>query len=159
MKLLDITKQIVASSSKVLDKYVPAKYDLTLDYVDIFPKSEDEYKELLNQLKTLGKPVWQGSTGNTYMLEEPIETVKGVLNLLRIRTFDESKLIFRGHPDYTIKETQYEEFKEDLLKQGNVNLIKRTDYEMIEIWDKDFEVAIYFPSIPLTQDINKKNLI
>lgn len=156
MNLKHIAKQIVSASSPILDKYVTSKYKLKLDYVDIFPKSEEEHKELLEQLKSLGKPIWSGSTGKTYLLDEPIETDKGLLKLLRVRIFDNSKLAFRGHPDYAVKKEEYDDFKDYLLKQENVNLMKRPEYEMVEIWDEDFDVAVYFPSIPLTEDVEKK---
>lgn len=156
MSIEKISQEIVKRSQPILDKYVPAKYTLELDYVDIFPKSKDEHAELLKELKTLGKAVWPGSTGYTYKLHSPIQTVKGDLWLLRVRIFDESKIIFRGHPDYAVAKAYYENFKEDMMKQENVNLIRRPAFDMVEIWDENFEVAIYFPSISLTEDVNKK---
>lgn len=153
MHITQITQNIVTSSIPVLKKYVPAKFTLTLDYVDIFPKSEKEHDDLLIEIKKLGVVVWSTSTGDTYKITTPIKTEQGELSLLRVRDWDKSKTVFRGHPDYTLEKGWYEALKTHLLKHRQVNLITRPEYEMIEIWDTDFDVAVYFPSVPLTEDV------
>lgn len=146
-----IAQDIVERSIPILEKYELNEFSPILDYVDVFPKSEEEHRKLSTVIKTTGEPVFNTSTGTAYKLFEPIDTAKGKLNLLRVRIYDPTRLGFRGHSDYAID--NYERAKERLLKMETVKLLDRKSYEMIEIWDKQFEVLVYIPNVPLSKDV------
>ena len=69
----------------------------------------------------------------------------GDLRLLKIRkpypTHPE-----RGNADFTVSD--YQNFKKENLAKKNFKLIKREDFEMIELTDPDFNVRVYFSNPP-----------
>jgi len=118
--------------------------DLPVDYMGIFCQSEAEFTEMDNLLKTLGTPGDKTSTssGNTYMLNEPINTSAGPLKVLKARKPDPTRPQ-RGAPDFRVND--YPSFKEKNLSRGsNFSLITREIYEMMEL--KGIDVLVYFPS-------------
>lgn len=118
--------------------------DLIVDYMGIFAKNDDEFTDMDNLVKTLGVlgDKTATSTGNTYLLNEPINTKAGFLKVLKIRKPDPTRLQ-RGAPDFRVND--YQSFKEKYLPSGhNFSLIAREVYEMIEL--KGIDVLVYFPS-------------
>jgi hypothetical protein len=120
-----------------------------LDYLAIFSKDDGEYKELDLILSPLGQEVDKevSKTGRTFKLLEPLMTPAGPLYLLKIRRFDPTRPQ-RGAPDFKVP--NYSQFKERYLKGGgNMTLMIRSAYEMIEI--KGVDVLVYIPSHPLSE--------
>lgn len=115
-----------------------------VDYVAIFSKNDEEYKNLEQIAQTLGVQVDNENikTGKTFLLNNPIETLAGELKFIKIRLLDATRPQ-RGAPDFKIP--NYERFKERYLQtSGNFTLMIRKNYEMIEI--KGVDVLVYIPS-------------
>ena len=115
-----------------------------IDYVSIFSKDDNEFKNLELVAETMGVQVDKENikTGKTYLLNEPIETPAGNLKLVKIRIPDATRPQ-RGAPDFKIQ--NYQQFKEKYLQSsGNFTLMTRKDYEMIEI--KGVDVLVYIPN-------------
>ncbi len=151
MQVILRAMEIVDKSLPILKKYKLLHLSPLLDFVDIFPKSVEECTKLTSELRVLGSPVFSTETGATYKLHVALPTASGDFSLVRVRKFDPTKLEFLGHPDYVFK--NYAMVKELLLRDPHVNVVTRPEYEMLEIWDKDFEVCLYVPSVPLSNDI------
>lgn len=118
--------------------------DLPVDYMGIFCQNDKEFTEMDNLVKTLGVlgDKTATSTGNTYILNVPINTNAGPLKVLKVRKPDATRPQ-RGAPDFRVND--YQSFKEKYLSSGhNFSLIAREVYEMIEL--KGIDVLVYFPS-------------
>ncbi|MDP3093655.1 MAG: hypothetical protein Q8N16_02720 [bacterium] len=117
--------------------------EAVIDYVAIFSKDENEYKDLELAAESIGEEVDKETirTGRTFLLKEPIKTPAGILSLIKIRKPDATRPQ-RGAPDFKIKD--YQQFKEKYLRSsGNFTLILKKDYEMIEI--KGVDALVYIP--------------
>jgi len=55
----------------------------------------------------------------------------------------------RGAPDLRVK--NYEEFKKSHIENDHMNLIKRSNYEMLELVGDD--ILVYFPNKPLSIEL------
>ena len=120
-----------------------------IDYVAIFSKDENEFKNLELVAETMGKEVDKetAKTGKTFLLNEPLNTPAGILSLIKIRKPDATRPQ-RGAPDFKIK--NYQLFKNKYLQSsGNFTLMTRKDYEMIEI--KGVDVLVYIPNKTLSE--------
>ena len=120
-----------------------------IDYVAIFSKDENEFKNLELVAETLGEEVDKenAKTGRAFLLNEPLKTSAGNLSLIKVRIPDATRPQ-RGAPDFKIQ--NYQQFKEkNLQSSGNFTLMTRKDYEMIEI--KGVDVLVYVPSKTLSE--------
>lgn len=147
-----IILEIIQLADVVIKKYIDE--ELVLDYVDIFPKSEEERLNLLEEINKLGKQISSTKTGPIYLLDEPIQTKYGNLKLVRVRIYDNQKTQ-RGAPDFKVKD--YAKFKEKYLGKDFFNLIERKEYEMLELDIKNSNVLIYFPSETLAESLGLKS--
>jgi len=114
-----------------------------IDYLAIFSKNQDEFKNLELVAKQLGEQVFKENdkTGPTFLLHKPFKTEAGSLKLLKIRLPDMTRPQ-RGAPDFKIDD--YREFKNKWLgSSGTFTLMPRKSYEMIEM--KGTDVLVYFP--------------
>ena len=121
--------------------------NLPIDYLAIFSKDEQEFKNLEQLVRPLGKEVDKqtSKTGLTFLLDQPIKTHAGLLKLLKIRKPDPTRPQ-RGAPDFRVQD--YRQFKDKYLKKsGNFTLMIREDFEMIEL--KGIDVLVYFPNKPV----------
>ncbi len=132
-------QRIVKEAKKLKDKHTD-QYDALVNYVCIFCQSDKEFEEHLKPAKKLGKTIKQTSTGPLFQIE-PLETVAGKVQLLKIRKPDPTRPQ-RGDADFTIKD--YQSFKEKYLKLPKFNLIVRPEFKMIELRDPNFNVLTYF---------------
>lgn len=127
-----------------------------IDYLAIFSKSEDEYKELEKIVEALGEEMDKENykTGKTFLLREPIKTPAGILTLVKVRLLDATRPQ-RGAPDFRVQ--NYQQFKDKYLQSsGNFTLMARKDYEMVEI--KGVDVLVYIPNKTVNERMeNKKN--
>lgn len=147
-QLFKIIDHIADEGLKAIKKHIKQK--LPIDYVGIFSKNQQEYNELIELLDKLGKRRILYEKGITFLLHKPYETKAGKLNLIKIRIPDKQKPQ-RGAPDFRIK--NYKRFKQKYLKRKNFNLIVRKEYEMLELKDKNFDILVYFPDIPLSTEL------
>lgn len=127
-------------AKKVTGKTFPIK-SLT-----IFSHSQEEFESLVKITESLGKP-YNYNNGPRVELDEPIEIEGNIITHLRIRKPD----LERPQVGCNDFETDYNAFKNDyLLKhKENLSLIKRPEYEMIELHDPDFDVLAYVVSVSL----------
>ena len=151
-ELEELVNYIVDEGERVKSKYLEEETG-PVDYLSIFCKDEKEKNELLSLMKTEGEFIQDAPTGPNFKLRTPIMTKSGPVPLIKIRNTDPVKRQ-RGAPDFRVK--NYEEFKRKYLGRKNINLIDRKTFEMIEIWDPDADVLVYFCSIPMTKQLGIK---
>lgn len=144
-----IVNYIVDKGEGVIKKYLEEPVG-NIDYLAIFCKDDEEKKQLLDLMNSLGEVIQDTPTGPNFKLKTPIETKSGKVGLIKIRNTDSAK-IHRGAPDFKVDD--YEAFKNKYLGREHFNLIERQDFEMIEIWDPEADVLVYFPNIPLTNQL------
>lgn len=151
MTVEDLNKIVLYIASecvKLKDKYTDEK-DLAADYVCIFAQSLDEYRDLLEATKKIGKLAGGTLTGPVYAFNNRPQTAAGKPKLLKIRKPDATRTQ-RGDVDFN---TSYEEFKKKYLDNKRFTLVVRPEFEMIELMDNDFDVRVYFSSIPLSKTL------
>jgi len=109
----------------------------------VFSHSEPEYELLVEILGALGKP-YNYNNGPRVELFEPIVVDNNKINYLRVRKPDIERPQV-GCNDFV---TDYELFKKDFLIKypNNIRLIKRPEYEMIELFSPEFDVLAYVVS-------------
>jgi len=143
--------QYIVNQGKIIAINYSGETNLQIGYLDIFAKDETEKDTLLSIIEKLGKIVERPKTGLTFQLNNPLITDLGPLKLIKIRFPDPSRPQ-RGAPDFKVPD--YEIFKKKMLGKKNVNLIERLKYEMIEIWDENEDVLVYFPNKLLSDDLS-----
>lgn len=125
-----------------------------IDYVTIFPKSEDEYGEFMGKLEKEGRLVRIASTGTVFQLRKPFQTPQGQIPLVRIRIYDPSKIQI-GYVDYRIDD--YQIFRKKYLLSNIVTATHNAEgVEMLMVENKD--VIIYFPESPLGKTIEASSV-
>ena len=135
LKIQGIVKQAASLKNRYTDEV-----NAPVNYACVFCQSEKEFKELSKLTKEIGKIVKQTYSGPLFYIK-PLHTVAGKLKLLKIRKPDLTKPE-EGDADFTVKD--YQQFKERYLKLPNFKLIKRPEFEMLELMDNDFNVRVYF---------------
>ncbi len=132
----------VASRTSELAKKIIGK-ELLIKSLTIFAHSQTEFERLTKILEEMGKP-YNYNNGPRVELNKPIIAGKNQITHLRIRKPDPERPQV-GCNDF---ETDYESFKEDYLSEhsDNLRLIKRPEYEMIELHDPTFDVLAYVGS-------------
>ena len=148
-ELFSIVDYIVEQSLLLAERYVSEK-NLIVDFVDIFSRDEEEKEELLQAVNQLGKIVDKPETGTTFVLENAYKARIGDLHLIKIRNLDKEKSQ-RGALDFKVGD--YNNFKNKYINSGNFKLINRETYEMLELQDDKYDVLVYFPNIPLSEDL------
>ena len=138
--LTDIVKESCALKNKFTDEI-----DAAVNYCCIFSQSDNEFCELKQLANKIGKVFEETPSGPLYQID-PVETVSGILKLLKIRNPDETKPE-RGDADFTVR--NYHVFKDKYLSRDNFKLILKDDFEMIELMEFGFAVRTYFSYPPL----------
>lgn len=147
----DVTKiidYIIGECVALKNKYVQER-DLKADYICIFSHSQEEYNELLKYAQLIGRVADETPTGSVFAFNAPPETIAGRPKMLKIRKPDE-KRPQRGDVDFN---TDYGAFKKRYLDGKRFTLIKRENFEMIELKDDTYNVLVYFSSIPLSKQL------
>lgn len=132
-----VAEQTSALAEKITGKAFPIK-SLT-----IFAHSQEEYELLAKIQAEMGKP-YNFNNGPRVELYNPIVVGSNSITHLRIRKPDPE----RPHVGCNDFETNYDAFKREYLIRypGNLRLIKRPEYEMIEFSDPEFDVLAYVVS-------------
>ena len=146
-----IVQEIVKQACKLKDRHTTEK-NAVVNYAAIFSQNDEEYKELFKLTKQLGEIIEDTPTGPLLKIDG-LDTVAGKLKLLKVRKPDETRPE-RGDADFTVAD--YPTFKETYLPKSGFKLIKRKDYEMIELLDQQFTVRAYFSHPPLDQQFGLK---
>lgn len=148
-ELQSIVKSVVEQAQALKDKYTNEHLAL-VNYACIFSQNEEEYQELVRVAEIMSKVLKTTPSGNLYKID-PIETSAGLLKILKIRMPDSTRPE-RGDADFTV--SNYPEFKVKYLPKKGFKLIKRSDMEMIELINPDFDVRVYFSHPPLDQQFD-----
>jgi hypothetical protein len=148
IKVKDIVEKATALKNKhINDKNTP------VNYACIFSQSQEEYDELLVVSKKIGKVIEEMPSGVLFQIN-PLNTVSGVLQILKIRIPDTTRPEL-GDADFTVQ--NYPDFKKKYLPKKGWKLIKkREDFEMLELMDSNFNVRVYFSNPPLDEQLNIK---
>ena len=75
-----------------------------MDYVEIFPRSEEDRVLLNDEAIKIGNIIEKNERGTTYRLNKPISTELGNIELLKIRKFDETRLSWLGAGDFIVND-------------------------------------------------------
>lgn len=148
-ELKDLVKSIVKKAETLKNKHIEYK-DTPVNYACIFSQSIEEYKELLEATRKIGKVIEETPTGLFFHIE-PLETTSGVLKLLKIRIPDPAKPE-RGDADFTI--SNFSEFEKKYLSKSGFKIVEKPNFYMIELMDSEFDVRAYFSNPPLDQQLN-----
>jgi hypothetical protein len=140
-ELIKAVKYIASETSKMAQKIVGKTFPIKS--LTVFAHSQTEFEILTEILAKIGKS-YNYNNGPRVELYEPIEVEENRITHLRIRKPDPERPQV-GCNDF---ETDYETFKSEYLSQypDNLILIKRPEYEMIELRDKEFDVLAYVVS-------------
>lgn len=147
--LKNLVKSIVEKATVLKNKHIEYR-DTPVNYACIFSQSEEEYEELLEATQKIGKVIQETPSGLLYQIE-PLETVSGILKLLKIRIYDPARPE-RGDADFTI--SNFPEFEKKYLSKPGFKMMKKPDFYMIELMDSDFDVRAYFSNPPLDKQLN-----
>jgi hypothetical protein len=150
-KLLQYIKNIVEKSKELKDEYTD-EINARVNYACVFCQSDKEFDHLVAVAKELGSIVHETSTGPLFNIA-PLETVSGILKLIKIRKYDVQHPEW-GDSDFTVN--NYIDFKSKYLNEDGFSLIKRENFEMIELMKKDFAVRVYFSNPPLDEELGIK---
>ena len=102
-----------------------------IDFIDLFPISE-EHKEMLdNEAKNISKIIKETERGNVYLLNNPIKTKYGNLSLFKVRFFDETRLNWEAAADFVVSDRKVLENK--VGKDSRFKYISRPDWDAVEL--------------------------
>ncbi len=140
-QLLDAVRYVAEQTSVMCEKIVGERFPITS--LTIFSHSPDECVLLTKLLLTLGDH-YDEHNGLRVQLHVPIEVGSNAIALLRVRHPDVARPQV-GCNDFDV---DYVTFKEKYLSQhfAHLRLIKRTEYDMIEFADPEFDVLAYVVS-------------
>lgn len=144
-------QNIVMRATSLKDKYVDDK-NVPVNYACIFSQNDKEYGELVRVAHEMGDVVKETPTGLLFRIS-PLKTVAGDLRLLKIRLSDAARPEL-GDADFTI--SNFLDFKKKVLSKSEFKLIKREDFEMVELVDPGFDVRAYFSNPPLDKQLDLK---
>lgn len=147
--LKKLVQSIVEKTTALKNKHIEYK-NAPVNYACIFSQSKEEYGELLEVARKIGKVIQETPSGLLFHIE-PLETVSGVLKLLKIRIYDPTRPE-RGDADFTI--SNFPEFEKKYLSKPGFKIMKKPDFYMIELMDSDFDVRAYFSNPPLDEQLN-----
>lgn len=140
--LIEAVTYVVTETSKLAEKIVGRSF--AISSLTIFSHYQDEYELLVKILSEMGTP-FNENNGPRVTLHEPIVVGTNEITHLRIRKPD----VERPQVGCNDFDTDFEAFKKQYLtaNPSNLCLIKRPDYEIIELRDPDFDVLAYVVSI------------
>lgn len=149
--LRSIVCYIVDQATILKDKHIDAPY-AAVNYACIFSQCQEEYDELLAGAHTLGEVIDTMASGLLFRID-PLQTVSGVLHLLKIRISDPTRPE-RGYADFTIPD--FSTFEKTYgCRQGFSRMDKKNFY-MLELVDPAFDVRAYFSNPPLDVQLGIK---
>ncbi|MFA6304927.1 MAG: hypothetical protein WCV73_00365 [Patescibacteria group bacterium] len=145
--LKNIIQDIVAQADQLKRKFVS---DLApVNYACIFCQNDEEFNNFVELSKQIGKVIEEMPSGVLFQIE-PLQTIAGNLQLLKIRKPDVTRPQ-RGDADFTL--ANYDEFKKMYLSQNGFKLINKEKFEMIELMDSAFNVRVYFSNPTLDKQL------
>ena len=146
-------KEIIEKNLKRIEKDLKQIKDIqNIDFIDIFPISEEHRKLLDNEAIKIGKIIEKTERGNVYLLNTPLTTEYGQLSLLKVRFYDETRINWEAAADFVVKDRKVLEDK--VGKDPRFKYIVRPDWDAIEFKTKD--TLIYFLN-PLASEVYLNN--
>lgn len=152
-ELIALIQSIVTQSMALKNKHTKEP-DALVNYCAIFSQNQTEYNSNIASAKQIGEVIQDTLTGSLFHIT-PVKTPAGYLHLLKIRKPDPTRPE-KGDADFTIR--NYPAFKEQYLGQPGFKLIRRENFEMIELMDPNFPVRAYFSNPPLDQQLGLERL-
>ena len=142
MKIIKGILEYIVPRALQLNKIYLPNESVQINYAAIFCKDESEFTLLKKKTARMGKIIENTPTGPLYKFDQSIDTSAGPLWLLKIRNPDYTRPE-RGDADFTLED--YSKFKDKHLQDvKHFKLIKRENFEMIELRDSKFDVLCYF---------------
>jgi len=149
--LIKSVQEIVKRANTLKDKHTSEK-NAPVNYACVFCQNDEQYDSLAALAQEIGKVIEETPTGLLFHIQ-PLDTIAGNLQLLKIRKPDATRLEL-GDADFTV--LNYPEFKKKYLPQKGFKLIVRKNFEMIELVDPKFNVRAYFSNPPLDKQLGIK---
>jgi len=103
---------------------------LKIDFIDLFPISEEHKSLLDNEAKSISKIIKETERGNVYLLNNPIKTKYGNLSLFKVRFFDETRLNWEAAADFVVGDRKVLENK--VGRDSRFKYIVREDWDAVE---------------------------
>lgn len=148
--LTAVVERIIAEGTQLRDKYVRG-VPMRIDYVAVFCQNEAEFRRFNEDAISAGGLVRQETpTGSVYYYSGFFPAVEPGTKLLKIRTVDPTRPQ-RGDVDFWIFD--FHERRLNLIRDLPVRDIVRSDGELIELADEEFDVLVYFSNPPLSRDL------
>ena len=119
-----------------------------IDFIDIFPTSEEHKKQLDVELSQETKLLKETERGNVYLLNQPIKTKYGKLRHIKIRYFDETRLNWEAAADFVVKDRSV--LMNKVGKDIRYSYIERPQWDAVEF--KTVDTLIYFLN-PLASEV------
>ncbi len=140
-ELIEAVEHVASETTKMAQKIIGKAFPIKS--LTVFSHSQLEFELLCEILAKIGKP-YNYNNGPRVELYQPIEVGENRITHLRIRKPD----LERPQVGCNDFETDYETFKSGYLSKhpDSLVLIKRPEYEMIELRDKEFDVLAYVVS-------------
>lgn len=141
LELISTVEYIATQTSKMAEKLCSKTFPIKS--LTVFSHSKEEYDLLIKIIDDMGK-TYNFNNGPRIELDNPINIDDNEIIYLRIRKPD----IDRPQIGCNDFETDYKALKDRYLSDNSNNfiLIKRPEYEMIELRDNDFDVLAYVVS-------------
>lgn len=134
-------EEIIKKNESRIEKDIKQIEDIQfIDFIDIFPESEDHRKKLDEEVSKISRLIDSTKKGNFYLLNNPIETKWGKLKFLKIRFFDESRLKYEAAPDFAVKD--WDKLKQQVQIDKRFTFICRPNWNAVEF--KTENSLIYF---------------
>ncbi len=153
-KLHNLIVLIVTKASRLKELYIKESLG-SIDYVAIFPKSNEERVQYLNLRGALGaKAVYSDHDGPLYHLSDAIQTDYGPVDLIKICNVDSiynPKRNKLGYVDY--QTTKYQLLKDTYGKNPAFTFLYGEGWEILCLANPDDDVSVYIPNIPLSKDL------
>lgn len=124
----------------------------SIDFIDIFPISEEHKTMLDNEAKNIAKIVDRTEKGTFYLLNKPIETKWGPLKFFKIRFFDETRLNWEASSDFAVE--NWNKLMNKVGKEDNYGFYCRKEWKALEY--KTNDSLIYFLNPLITTIYNIK---
>ena len=125
-----------------------------IDFIDIFPRSEEHKKQLDDEVSKISKLVKKTNRGNIYLLNQALKTKYGELRYLKIRYFDETRLNWEAAADFVVKDRDI--LMNKVGKDKRYSYIKRAEWDAVEF--KTENTLIYFLNPLASKVYGKQNM-
>ena len=146
MRYKTIYEIVNDSLKKIAQDFNTLEGVTTIDFLDIFPRSEEHKRLLDEEALILGKIIDKTERGDFYVLNTPIKTAFGDLLIIKIRKFDETRLPWLSAPDFNVD--NYDEFVKKYQTDNRFTYIEKPTYKGLEFKTKNS--LVYFLDEPTT---------